>query len=74
MATQVVKVGTKIKHTLFGGTICEGVVNGIEKCKYGEKYGKAVKTMKMSDKSRCYVLDIDNGHWCYGDQVVEIIK
>lgn len=74
MANKVVKIGTKVKHSLFGGGIYEGVVESIEKCKYGEKYGKPVGTMRMADKNRQYVLGLDNGHWCYGDQVISIIN
>ncbi len=69
-----VKVGTKIKHYLFGGTICEGVVQSIEKCENGSKYGRIISSMPMENRSRSYVLDVDNGHWCYGDQVISIVK
>lgn len=69
-----VKVGTKIKHTLFGGGSYEGVVNGIEKCKDGEKYGNPISSMSMDKRSRNYVLDLDNGHWCYGDQVLSVVS
>lgn len=69
-----VKVGTKIKHTLFGGGSYEGVVESIEKCKDGEKYGRMVSSMSMEKRSSNYVLGLDNGHWCYGDQVLSIVK
>jgi hypothetical protein len=69
-----VKVGTKIKHTLFGGGSYEGVVKSIEKCKDGEKYGTMVSSMPMEKRSRNYVLDLDNGHWCYGNQVLSIVS
>lgn len=70
-----VKVGTKIRHRVFGGKVYEGVVESIEKCKYGEKNGKSVSSMDMDNGSKGnYVLCVDNGHWCYGDQVLSIIK
>ena len=69
-----VKVGTKIKHTLFGGGSYEGIVKSIEKCKDGEKYGTMVSSMPMEKRSRNYVLDLDNGHWCYGDQLLSIVS
>ena len=69
-----VKVGTKIKHTLFGGGSYEGVVKSIEKCKDGEKYGTMVSSMPLDKRSRNYVLDLDNGHWCYGNQVLSVYQ
>jgi hypothetical protein len=67
-----IKTGMKIRHRLFGGEICEGVVEGIEKCKPGNKYGKPVASAPIGAGN--YVLSIDNGHWCYGDQVISIIN
>ena len=67
-----IKVGTKIRHKLFGGDICEGVVESIEKCKMGEKYGTTVSSAPMGAGN--YVLCLDNGHWCYGDQAISIIS
>lgn len=69
-----VKVGTKINHTLFGGGSFQAIVLGIEKCKDGEKYGTSVISMPMDNRSRTYVLTLDNGHWCYGDQVLSIVE
>ena len=70
---QVVKVGTKITHTLFGGGRYDAIVERIEKCPNGSKYGKVVSSMKMENRSRNYVLELNNGHWCYGDQVLAIL-
>lgn len=70
----VVKIGAKVKHCLFGGDTLEGVVVSIELCKYGEKHGKSVSSMPMKGRDRRYVLGLNNGHWCYGDQVISIIK
>lgn len=75
MENYSVKVGTKVKHTLFNGGSYEGVVKSIELCKRGEKYGKVVSSMLMRDRSSMnYVLTLDNGHWCYGEQVLSIIQ
>ena len=74
MATKTakrIKVGMKIRHKLFGGDICVGVVESIEKCKVGEKYGTPVASAPVGAGN--YVLCLDNGHWCYGDQVISII-
>ena len=32
-----VKIGDKIKHTLFGGEVCVGIVEDIQICRQGEK-------------------------------------
>lgn len=66
-----IKVGMKIRHKLFGGEICVGVVQGIEKCRPGEKSGTCVSSAPVGAGN--YILDLDNGHWCYGDQVISII-
>ena len=66
-----IKTGMKIRHRLFGGETCVGVVESIEKCKPGEKYGKSVASAPVGAGN--YVLCLDNGHWCYGDQVISII-
>ena len=67
-----IKTGMKIRHRLFGGEICVGAVESIEKCKPSEKYGKPVASAPVGAAN--YTLDLDNGHWCYGDQVISIIN
>lgn len=67
-----IKTGMKIRHRLFGGETCVGVVESIEKCKPGEKYGNPVGSAPVGAGN--YVLCLDNGHWCYGDQVISIIN
>lgn len=67
-----IKAGMKISHKLFSGDICEGVVKSIEKCRMGEKYGTPVSSAPIGAGN--YVLCLDNDHWCYGDQVISIIK
>lgn len=70
----VVKVGTKVKHCLFGGDTLAGVVISIELCDCGKKHGKPVSSMSMEGRDRRYVLAMNNGHWCYGDQVLSIVE
>lgn len=67
-----IKTGMKIRHKLFGGDTCVGVVESIEKCYPGEKYGNSVASAPVGAGN--YVLCLDNGHWCYGDQVISIIN
>ena len=72
-----IEIGTKISHTLFGGGFYEGNVIGIERCPVGQKYGTPVDSVTMEQINKGtheYVLDIDNGHWCYGEQVKGIVE
>lgn len=66
-----VKVGDKIKHTLFGGEILTGIVEDIQICRQGEKEGRPVKSADVSKHHG--VIDCDNGHWCYFYQVKEVL-
>ena len=67
-----IKTGMKIRHRVVGGEVCVGVVECIEKCKPGDKYGNPVASAPVGASN--YVLSLDNGHWCYGDQVISIIN
>lgn len=66
-----VKIGDKIKHTLFGGEILTGIVEDIQICRQGEKEGRPVKSADVSKHHG--VIDCDNGHWCYFYQVKEVL-
>ena len=67
-----VKIGDKIKHTLFGGEVCVGFVEDMQICRRGMKSGRYVKSADVSKHHG--VIDVDNGHWCYFDQVKEVIN
>ena len=67
-----VKVGDKIRHSLFGGEILTGIVEDIQICRQGEKEGRSVKTADVSKHHG--VIDVDNGHWCYFDQVRAVLQ
>jgi hypothetical protein len=49
-------------------------VEQIYKAQYlGDKEGKRVKQADWSDvKDRDYIIDLDNGHWCYANQISKI--
>ena len=67
-----VKIGDKIKHTLFGGEVCTGIVEDMQICR---QCMKSVRYVKSADVSKHHgVIDVDNGHWCYFDQVKEVIN
>jgi hypothetical protein len=49
----------------------EAVVESIELCKAGEKYGNSVDEVSWNKKDRI-VVDLDSGHWAYGRQISPI--
>ena len=67
-----VKIGDKIRHTLFGGEVCVGIVEDIQICRQGEKEGRSVKSADVSKHHG--VIDVDNGHWCNFDQVRAVLS
>lgn len=67
-----VKIGDTIKHTLFGGEVLTGKVEEIQICRDGEKERRFVKTANV--KKHHGVIDLDNGHWCYFYQVINIVN
>ena len=66
-----VKIGDNIKHNRIGGEVCVGIVEDIQICRQGEKEGRSVKTADVSKHHG--VIDVDNGHWCYFDQVRAVL-
>lgn len=53
----------------------EAVVESIELCANGSKYGKQVKSVDwetIEKGNRSVTLDLDNGHWAYGNQISQI--
>ena len=49
----------------------EAIVESIEICPTGEKYGKQVYEVEWSKKDYI-VVDLDNGHWARGHQISPI--
>ena len=45
------------------------VVVRIERCPEGTKYGEFVIEIPWRDVPDRCVVDLDNGHWAYGDQI-----
>lgn len=81
MAKQVIKIGTKVGYRLRGTHgIKTAIVTGIEECECGEKYGEPVDKvdfeLRGGDFGRGveYTFNLDDGHWCYGEQIVKIVK
>lgn len=67
-----VKIGDEVLYTLWTGPKRRAIVTGIEICKPNEKYGNSVKSCDLD--SHCNgVLDLSDNHWCYFDQVKEVL-
>lgn len=71
----IIKAGTKVKYRgCFGmdaPTIVE--VKYIQRSEYKrDKYGVEVDSVPFSEREYC-VFSLNNGHWCYGEQIVEIV-
>jgi hypothetical protein len=49
----------------------EAIVESIELCKSGDKYGMSVSSVDWSKKDRI-VVDLNNGHWARGYQISPI--
>lgn len=69
----ILKVGDKVMWRGGFGTEApkEAVVESIELCKVGEKYGDSVDEVSWKKKDRI-VVDLDNGHWARGSQISPI--
>jgi hypothetical protein len=71
--SKVLTVGDKVMwRGGFGGeSPKEAIVESIELCKSGSKYGDSVNSVDWSKKDRI-VVDLDNGHWARGYQISPI--
>lgn len=70
---KTVKVGAQISYQKWTGQTSTAAVLGIEICKQGEKYGRSVNQARL-DTHLNIVLTLGNSHWCYADQIREIIN
>jgi len=81
MAKQIIKIGTKVKYRLHGDrTPKTAKVVGIEECECGEKYGEAVDEVEFIRHRGNfgtgveYTFSLDDNHWCYGEQIIDIVE
>ena len=68
-----IRIGDKIVYTPWTGPDQTTTIKGIEICRRNEKYGISVTNCDTREHENG-VLDLDNGHWCYFDQIKEVIK
>ena len=73
MANGILKIGDKVMWRGGFGSDApkEAVVESIELCKAGEKYGMSVTQVDWLKKDRI-VVDLNNGHWARGSQISPI--
>lgn len=64
---KIIKVGSKVECN-------HGIakIKAIEICKPGEKYGTAVSECNLSVHKHG-VVDLDNQHWCYFDEIYNVL-
>ena len=65
---EILKIGDVVTATLFGGHKIIGKIEKIEITSADSKYGKDVQKCDLS-KHANGVVDLDNGHWCYFNQI-----
>ena len=65
------KIGDRVRYRGGWGseTVSTTVIEHIELCEDGEKYGESVPEIDDARKNNC-VFDLSNGHWCYGWQIL----
>jgi hypothetical protein len=69
--SNILKIGDKVMWR--GAPSEEAIIEGIELCLDGAKYGDAVESVTWSDvKDGNVVVSLDNGHWAYGHQIKKI--
>ena len=71
-----IEVGTKVKYRgcfgMFAPTIVK--VEWIQRSKYKrDKYGDEVSSVLFSEREYC-IFGLNDGHWCYGEQIDKIVK
>jgi hypothetical protein len=71
--SKILKIGDKVMWRGGFGTEApkEAIVESIELCKSGDKYGDSVDSVDWSKKDRI-VVDLNNGHWAKGHQISPI--
>ena len=69
-----IKIGDIVRYKPWGNRAVQiAKVECIEICRMGQKSGREVSSCNL-DKHSEVVLDLDDGHWCYKYQIVEIVK
>jgi len=67
-----IKIGDKITYRTWLNEEVTASVTAIEICRKGEKDGRSVRHCNLDLHSNV-VLTLNNRHWCYKNQVEQII-
>ena len=70
---KIVKIGDEVMYTTFSSPTRTAIVEQIEICKRGEKHGRSVSSCNL-DRHSNGVISLNDGHWCYFDQVRRVIQ
>ena len=68
-----VKIGDEVLYVPWRGSNRTANILAIEICRRGEKYGRSVNRCDLDIKPYG-VVELNNGHWCYFDQIKHVIK
>ena len=61
----------KYRRDFGGGPVAVAVVQSIEKCAEGEKYGDEVDAISSVEHG---TLDLSDGRWAYVSQVMGVVR
>ena len=65
-------IGDQVYYRTWFNEKKTATVERIEICRRGEKYGRCVSSCDL-DRHSNGVIELDNNHWCYFEQVLRII-
>ncbi len=72
----IIRIGTSVSYRGCFGIEKPTIVKviGIKRSDYKrDKYGIEVKEVPFDEREYC-VFALDNGHWCYGEQIDKIVE
>lgn len=72
MLNSVIKIGSEILYRDWMNFLPKAKIVNIEICEKGERYGKTVETCDYKAQANG-VVDLDDGHWCYFDQIEKVM-
>ena len=67
------KIGDEVQYAPWTGPNRTARVERIETCRIGEKYGTSVQSADLETQKNG-VVDLNDGHWAFFDQIIRIIK
>lgn len=65
-------IGDQVHYRTWSNEKKTATVERIEICRRGEKHGHSVSSCDL-DRYSNGVIELDNDHWCYFEQVLKII-